>query len=92
MSESAVYKVRVKLRDGTGVLLYLVHTEPVPAPAVVADATSPVERIDVVPVADSDHDSLVEGAGGFGFKAWLDGLIPDGGEHVAMELDDDEDT
>lgn len=90
MSESAVYKVRVKLRDGTGVLLYLGHTEPVPAPAVVADATSPVERIDVVPVADSDRDSLVEGAGGF--KAWLDGLIPDGGEHVAIELDDDDDS
>ena len=88
MSESAVYKMRLELRDGTGVLLYLGFTEPVPVPAVVAGATSPVERIDVVPVEDSDRDSLVEGAGGF--KAWLDGLIPDGGDGVALELDDDD--
>ena len=85
VTTTSAYKVRLELQDGTGVLLYVAHPNPVDKPAVIADATSPIERIDVVAVA-FNLDSVAESAAGF--KAWLSGDIPDGGDGVMLRGDD----
>lgn len=85
MTAAATYKVRLRLQDGTGVLLYVAHPSPAAEPAVIADATSPVERIDVVAVGDPSLDSVAEAAGGF--RAWLAGDLPDGGDGVTLRGD-----
>ena len=86
VTTTSAYKVRLRLQDGTGVLLYVAHPDPVNEPTMIVDATTPVERIDVVAVDDLHLDSVAESAGGF--KAWLSGAIPDGGDGVTLRGDD----
>ena len=71
------YRFRIELEDGTGVLLYVSHIKPVAPPAHIAQATSPIKRINTVPVDDLEGDLYIEQNGGF--KAWLAGVGFDDG-------------